>query len=290
MNKDPKQKSKRRIAVVTDSACDLPPPLLAEFDIQVVPLILMMEGESWRDRVDIQPPAFYELLEKASSFPTTSQPSAAVFKERFVQLAQEVEGIVAVLVAQELSGTVASAQSAAAELPDIPIEIVDSRAVSMMLGYTVLAAAEAAAAGGDLQEVAAAANSRIGKTGVYFVVGTLDYLHRSGRIGAAARLVGSALNLKPILNIQDGTVTPIAKVRTRRKALERVYHLLEGRLAGEERFQMTVVQVAAPEEAAEVKDALQSRFRPVTLTETECSPVIGAHVGPGTVGVAFNIA
>lgn len=283
------KQTQRRIAVVTDSTCDLPPHLVAEYDIQVAPQILIMDGESWQDRVDIQPPAFYELLKKSSSFPTTSQPSATAFQQRFERLAQGVEGIVAVLVAQELSGTVASAQAAAAALPDIPIEVIDSRAVSMMLGYTVLGAAQAAAAGGDLGEVAAAARSRIGATGVYFIVGTLDYLHRSGRIGAAARLLGSALNLKPILEIRDGTVTPVTKVRTRGKALERVYQLLEARLGGASRYHMSVLQVSAEEEAAEVKKALQNRFRPLTLIETECSPVVGAHAGPGTVGVAFYV-
>jgi DegV family protein with EDD domain len=194
---------------------------------------------------------------------------------------------VAVLVSNELSGTVNSALMAAASLPEIPIEIVDARAVSMQLGFTVLSAARAAAAGGDLQTVAAAARALVGRVRVYFVVDTLEYLHRGGRIGAAAKLFGTALNLKPVLEIDDGIVQPLARVRTRRKALHRVYDLLAERLAGQDRIHMAVLHIAAREEAALLQEQLEARFHPVEMIETECGPVIGTHAGPGTVGVVF---
>jgi DegV family protein with EDD domain len=217
----------RRIAVVTDSAADIPPQLIQKYGIQVEPLILIMGSKNWRDGIDIDPPAFYELLHNSSSFPTTSQPTVASFVECFSEASRDKDGVVAVLVSDELSGTLDSARAAAEKLPDIPIALVDSRAASMQLGFTVLAAARAAESGADLEEVVATARALVGRTHIYFLVDTLEYLHRGGRIGAAARLVGSALNLKPILEIRDGIVTPLTRVRTRRKAMETLLKLLE---------------------------------------------------------------
>jgi DegV family protein with EDD domain len=279
----------RRIAVVTDSTADIPAALTREYDIHVAPQILIMGTETWRDGVDIDPPAFYELLQRSSSFPSTSQPSVASFAELFGEVSAEKDGIVAVLVSDELSGTLASARAAAAKLPDIPIEVVDSRAASMQLGFTVLAAAHSADRGADLEEVAAAARALVGKTHVYFVVDTLEYLHRGGRIGAAARLFGSALNLKPVLGIKDGIVTPLARVRTRRKSLDKVLDLLDEALSPNDRIHMAVLHVSAPAEAASFRAKIVARFNPVEMIESECGPVIGAHVGPGTLGVAFYV-
>jgi DegV family protein with EDD domain len=283
------QKAGRRIAIVTDSTADIPTELVEEYGIHVAPQILIMGDNTWRDGVDIDPPTFYELLQTSLAFPSTSQPSASDFKDLFVELSKEFDGIVAVVVSDELSGTLNSAQMAAASLPDVPIEIIDSRAVSMMLGFQVLAAAQAAATGADRKAVADAARALIGRTRVYFVVDTLEYLHRGGRIGAAARLVGSALNLKPLLEIKDGIVTPLTRVRTRRKALNKVLELLKEQLGEGDRVHMSVLHVAAPEDAARFGEKLEAHFHPVEMIHTECGPVVGAHAGPGTVGVAFYV-
>ncbi len=279
----------RRIAVVTDSTADIPREIVQQYGIYVVPQILIMGDQTWQDGVDIDPPAFYELLRTSPHFPASSQPSVTSFQEVFSQLSTEADGIVAVLVSNELSGTVNSALTAASNLPELPIEIVDARAVSMQLGLTVLAAARAAAAGGDLQSVANAARDLIGRVYVYFIVDTLEYLHRGGRIGAASRLVGTALSLKPVLAICDGVVTPVTKVRTRRKALDTLFSLLEKQLAEGDQVHMAVLHVAAPEEAARLAEQLEARFKPVETIRTECGPVIGTHAGPGTVGVAFYV-
>jgi DegV family protein with EDD domain len=249
----------------------------------------MMGDQTWRDGVDIDPPAFYELLRTSADFPTTSQPNVADFHDLFLELSNHVEGIVAVLVTEKLSGTIASATLAAADLPHIPIEIIDTQGVSMAQGYPVIAAARAAAAGGDLQAVAGAARELIGRTYLYFIVGTLEYLHRGGRIGTAAKFLGLVLDLKPILEFRDGTIEALAKVRTRRKALEKIYQLLDEKLSPGDRVHMAVINVAAPEETAQLRDQLLSRFHPVEMMEVECSPAIGAHAGPGTVAVAFYV-
>jgi DegV family protein with EDD domain len=281
------EKTGRRVAVVTDSTSDLPHELAKEHGIRIIPQVLIMGTKTWRDGVDIDPPAFYELLQTSSDFPASSQPSVADFREAFEELAKDADGIAAILVSDELSGTINSARMAKESLPDVPIEIVDTRSVSAQLGFIAIAAARAAAAGADLQTVADTARAMIGKVGVYFVVDTLEYLHRGGRIGAAARLFGTALNLKPLLAIKDGMVHPVTKVRSRRKALATLFQLLDEELAGKEAIHMAVLHVAAPEEAARLAEQLVERFHPVEMLHTECGPVVGTHAGPGTVGVVY---
>lgn len=276
----------RRIAVVTDSTADLPAHFVEEYGIRVVPQVLIMGDQTWRDGVDIDSATFYELLRTSPHFPSSSQPSVVDFQQIFGELAEEYEGIAAVLISDELSGTLNSARMAAESLPDVPIEIIDTRAVSLQEAFIVLAAARAAAAGGDLQAVADAARAMIGQPRIYFIVDTLEYLHRGGRIGAASKLFGTALNLKPVLTISDGLVAPLMKVRSRRKALASVVQILDEQLAGAERIHMGVLHVACPEEAAALTEHLEGRFHPAEMFRTECGPVIGAHVGPGTVGVA----
>jgi DegV family protein with EDD domain len=280
-------KAGRRIAVVTDSTSDLPQELAKEHGIRIIPQVLIMGTKTWRDGVDIDPPAFYELLQTSPDFPASSQPSVDDFREAFEELAKDADGIAAILVSDELSGTINSARMAKESLPDVPIEIVDTRSVSAQLGFIAIAAAQAAAAGADLQTVADTARAMIGKVGVYFVVDTLEYLHRGGRIGAAARLFGTALNLKPLLAIKDGMVHPVTKVRSRRKALATLFQLLDEELAGKEGIHMAVLHVAAPEEAARLAEQLVERFHPVEMLHTECGPVVGTHAGPGTVGVVY---
>jgi DegV family protein with EDD domain len=281
------QTADQRIAVITDSTSDIPPDLVDKYGLTVVPQILIVGSETWRDGVEIDAPTFYELLRTSPHFPSTSQPSIKDFHDRFVALSERYEGIVAVLISNELSGTINSAVTAAASLPDIPIEIVDSRAASMQLGFMALAAACEAARGGDLEAVTGVARQMVGRVAVYLVVDTLEYLHRGGRIGTAARLFGTALNLKPVLTVQDGIVQPVAKVRTRRKALERLYDQVEAELPEGGRVHMAVLHAAVPEEAARLADELEQRFQPVEMIRAECGPIVGTHVGPGTVGVVF---
>jgi DegV family protein with EDD domain len=281
--------ARSRIAIVTDSCAYIPPDLVERYGIHVVPVYLIMGEQSWRDGVDIDPPAFYELLRTSRDFPKTSQPNVADFRDLYRELAGHVDGIVSIHVSRKLSGTVDSATSAAAELPDLPIEIIDSQGVSMAQGYPVLAAARVAADGGDLAAAGAAARSFIGRTHIYFVLGTLEYLHRGGRIGNVSRLVGSVLDLKPVLEFRDGLIEAAARVRTRGKALDKVYELVAERVSPGDRVHMSIINVAAPEEAAEFGGELIARFQPVEVLEVECSPAIGAHAGPGTVGVAFYV-
>jgi DegV family protein with EDD domain len=213
----------------------------------------------------------------------------AAFQNLFAELGEKFDGIVAVLISSDLSGTVESAQLAAANLPDVPIEVIDTRAVTASLGLIVLAAARAAAEGKDLEAVTQVVRNLIDKTHIYFVVDTLEYLHRGGRIGAAAKLLGSVLKMKPILAIEKGVVVPLSRVRTKRKALATVQDMVQNVAGAEGSVHLNVFHVAAREEAVQFGLALEQQFQPVEMVLSECGPVIGAHVGPGTVGAAFYV-
>ena len=276
-----------KIAVVTDSTAYIPKEALGELNIPVMPLWLLWGDERFRDGVDIDPPTFYRRLREAKVLPTTSQPSAGEFEQFFRQAGAGHDGIAAVLVSSKLSGTVASALMAQAELPELNVGIVDSLSISMSLGFIVLAAARAAAAGKPLDEVIAAAEEMRERVHLLFCVDTLEYLHRLGRIGGAKRLLGTALRIKPLLHLEDGRVEPLTQVRTKRKAIAHMYEEVEKRLAGKRIAEAAVLDIDSPAEGDAVAEQVKARFGLSTVYRTAVSPVVGTHAGPGTVGIAF---
>lgn len=279
--------SKEKVAIVVDSTAFIPPDLVEKYNIHVIPQILNWEGESYRDNVDITPDEFYARLKTAKEMPTTSQPSAGEFHEFFSKLTGSYESILAVLISEPLSGTLASARAARDMMPDFPIEIVDSRSTVMGLGFMVLAAARAVADGADYQEAAEAARALKERMRIIFVVDTLEFLHRGGRIGGAKRFVGSMLSIKPLLHIENGKVEPLASVRTKRKALNHMLDLVEEEMKGKSNVHAAVINAVAPDEAARIAEEVKRRVNPVEMFITELSPVIGTHAGPGTVGVIY---
>jgi len=278
-----------KIAVVTDSSAYIPKEALAGLDIPVIPLWLIWGDERFRDGMDIDSPTFYHRLQGAKTFPTTSQPSAGEFIDFFRRVAAEndTDTIVGAYISSRISGTVASAEVAKAQLPKLNITIIDSLGTSMSLGFVALAAARAAAAGKSLGEVVAAAEDVRDRAHILFAVDTLEYLHRGGRIGGAKRLLGTALNIKPLLHLEDGRVEPLAQVRTKRKVVARMLEIAEERLNGQRMAEAAVLDVDRPKEGDGVAEQVKVRFGISTVYRTKVSPVIGAHVGPGTIGIAF---
>lgn len=279
--------SKAKVAVVVDSTAYIPPALVAKYNIHVIPQILNWEGSSLRDDIDIKPDAFYARLATAREMPTTSQPSAGEFHEFFSKVAETADSIVAVLISKLLSGTQASAQAAADMMDGYPIEIVDSESAAMGLGYMALAAARAAENGADYKEAAEAARALVKKMRVLFVVDTLEFLHRGGRIGGAKRLIGSMLSIKPILHLLDGKIEPLASVRTKKKALAHLMEVAETEMAGKANVKAAVIHAAAADEAKTIYAELKQKLNPTEIHIVELSPVVGAHVGPKALGVVF---
>jgi DegV family protein with EDD domain len=276
-----------KIAIITDSLASIPQQLLDQYGIQVLPQILIWEGETLLDGVDITPTEFYHRLSTAKEMPTTSQVTVGAFKDVFEPLVERGTPILAILVSSQLSGTVQSAETAKEMFPGATIEIVDSRSVSMAMGYQVLAAARAAAEGQSLEQVVAIARTGSEHTGVLFAVDTLEFLHRGGRIGGASRLLGTALNLKPVLELCEGRVEATEKVRTKSKALARVLDLVAERIDGAENVRLAVLHANAHEGAKAMLEAAVARCHPVESVLTDVSPVLGTHAGPGTVGLAY---
>jgi DegV family protein with EDD domain len=276
-----------KVAVVTDSTAYIPDDLVQKYNIPVVPQVLIWGGETFRDGVDIQPDEFYARLKKAKVMPTTSQATIGAFKETFTRLASEGYDILAILVGSKLSGTIDSAQQAREMVPGTNIELVDSKTAAMALGFQVLAAARAAEQGASLAECKAVAEGAACCVGVVFAVDTLEFLHRGGRIGGGARFLGTALNIKPILELKDGHVEAIDRVRTRKKSLARLLELAEQRIENRHPVRVAVLHANAPEEARELLDEAGKRFNAVETVYSQVSPVVGTHAGPGTVGLAF---
>ncbi len=279
--------SKAKVAVVVDSTAYIPPALVDQYNIHVIPQILNWEGTSLRDDVDIKPDAFYQRLSNAKEMPTTSQPSAGEFHEFFSKVAETADSIVAILISKSLSGTQASAQAAADMMEDYPIEIVDSESAAMGLGYMVLAATRAIENGADYKEAAEAARALVKKMRVLFVVDTLEFLHRGGRIGGAQRLIGSMLSIKPILHLVDGKIEPLASVRTKKKALAHLMDVAKTEMAGQSGIKAAVIHASAAADAEKLYHQLKQALQPEEIHIVELSPVVGAHVGPKALGIVF---
>ncbi len=279
--------SKQKVAIVVDSTAYIPKDLVEKYDLHVIPLILNWEGKSFHDDVDITSDEFFIRLQTAKEMPTTSQPSAGEFKEFFEKVAETADSILAILISEPLSGTQASARLASDMMDSVQIEIVDSRSTSMGLGYMALAAARALEGGASMEEAAAVARNLVAKMRVILVVDTLEFLHRGGRIGGANRLIGSMLSIKPILHLENGKIEPLAKIRTKKKAVKRMIELATEEMKGKSDVRIAVIDALADKEAQQIYNEINSRLNPVEIVRTGLSPVIGAHVGPGTVGLAF---
>ncbi len=279
--------SNHKIVVVTDSSAYIPKGALEGLNVSVIPLWLIWDDERFRDGVDIDPPTFYRRLKESRTLPTSSQPSPGEFAAFFRQVAAEADAIISVLVSSKISGTIASAQAAQAQLPELTIRIVDSLSSSMGLGMVVLAAARAAAAGRSLDEVVAAAEGMRERMHFLFVVDTLEYLHRGGRIGGARRLLGTALRVKPILQFRDGKIESLTQARTKRKAIIRILEIVEERLGGKGMAEAAVVDIDAPGDGDAVAEMIAERFGAPVVHRSTVSPVVGIHVGPGAIGIAF---
>lgn len=274
--------STQKVAIVTDSTADLPPGLAKAKSVTVVPLTLILDGESLLDGVDITPEQFYRRLVTAKSHPTTSQPSPGRFAEAYERLLADHDAVVSIHISEKLSGTLASAQQGAQMTDSSRVHVVDSQNVSMSLGLLTLVAAEMSARGETPSAIVAKVSAMRPELQTFFSVATLEFLRRGGRIGRASALVGSVLQLKPVLCIRDGVVTPLERVRTFERALNRVDELTRGIDRGQ-----GVAVIVGHAGADADAERLSRKLEPIaeTLMVQPLGPVVGAHAGPGVVGV-----
>ncbi len=277
------------VIILTDSSAYLPAELVASLPIRVLPLTVNWDGKTYRDGIDIGAEEFYTRLSKSSTLPTTSQIPAGEIDAELKRLLGEGYDVLVMLISSGISSTYSSAASAVQNHPPERVALIDTLLVSMALGFQVLAAARLAKAGGSLAACKARAEQAYQEIGVYFTVDTLKYLAAGGRIGTARRLLGSALMVKPMLVIRDGKIELVESVVSRRKAIRRLVELVEEGIGGRSPVRISVFHALARETADELMEECRQRFNPIEIVLSEVSPVIGSHVGPGTLAIAYQV-
>ncbi|MEU2383442.1 DegV family protein [Streptomyces sp. NPDC012461] len=277
----------RHVAIVTDSTAYLPARTMERHRITAVPLTVVLGDQALEEGTEISTRSLAQALQKRRPV-TTSRPGPEVFDAAYRKVAESgADGIVSLHLSAELSGTHDAAVVAARRAP-VPVRVVDTGMIAMALGFCALAAAETAEAGGTVDEAVTAAEKRAAGTAAYFYVDTLDYLRRGGRIGAAQALLGSALAVKPLLQLAGGRIEPLEKVRTASKAIARLEEIAAERAGGAE-VDVAVHHLAAPERATALADRLRERLPGLAdLHVSEVGAVIGAHTGPGLLGVVVS--
>jgi DegV family protein with EDD domain len=279
--------SARTAAIVTDSTAYIPRHLVEQYQIHVVPNVVNWGTQTYRDGVDIQATEFFERLRKDPVQPTTAVASIGEFRDVYARAADSAEAVLGVHLSAKLSGTFSAAEQARALLTGKQITVLDSNATAMALGFVVLAAARAAAEGKSFEAVKAAAEATIPHVGLVFTVETLEFLRRGGRIGGAQAFLGGLLDMKPILELRDGRVEPVERMRTKRKAVDRVLDLIAEKTAGKSPVRLATLHAAAPQEAETLLAAAEKRLGAVETILSEVSPTVATHTGPGTVGLAY---
>ena len=274
------------IRIVTDSCSDLPPGVARDNDVTVVPLYVNIGGETYRDGVDIDADRFYSLQERLPGLPTTSQPPVGDFADVYRRLLDEGHRIVSIHISAKLSGTLNSATQAKESLGSPPgVEIVDSRLAGGSQALLALSAAQWARETDDAGEVARRAERAIRRNHSFVVVDTLEYLQRGGRIGKAQAFLGGVLRFKPIITIRGGESHPVERPRTRQRAITRVIALARD-LAPLSRIHVSYS--TGREQAQEVIAGLADLVEPENVIEARFGPVLGAHLGPNTIGVSVS--
>ncbi|MGB8252501.1 MAG: DegV family protein [Anaerolineaceae bacterium] len=276
-----------KVAIVTDTTVNLPMEYVDQLNINLVHQILIWGDKTYRDLIDIQPEEFYQRLTTAKVMPSTSQASIPEFKEVYGRLINAGYDILAMLVSEKLSGTIQSAMQAREDFPGATIEIFDSASTSLAMGWQVVEVARAAQKGAGMADCLALAKQTRKNTGVVFVVDTLEFLHRGGRIGGAARFLGTALGLKPVLELVDGKIEPIERVPTHRKAVNRMIEVVRERIGDRTPIKLGILNANVLEKGRHLAERCKEVFKPAEMISNQVSPVIGTHTGPGTLGIAY---
>jgi len=274
------------VKIVTDSIADLPSTLAEELGITVVPVYLRFADHVYRDRVDISEDEFYDRLLHDPIHPNTTQPTPQDFTDIYQKLSQEADGIVSIHVTSRLSGTYNSAIQGKELAEDVcPIEVVDSQTVSMAMGIIAITAAKIARSGKSLQQVVAEVRQIIPNIHLLILFDTLKYLAKGGRIGKAKELLGSVLNVKPLLTIKDGELVPAGQVRTRSKGIQRLFEVVKNAKGIQD---LSIVYSTTPDEAQILTERVGSVFPKEQIILARVGPALGVHAGPGALAIGFR--
>lgn len=274
------------IGLVSDSTAFLPDEVVARYGIRIAPLYIKWEEQTYRDGVDLTASDFYQRLPHSNVLPTTSQPSVGDFEKIYRELAdQGASGIISIHLSTGISGTVNSATLAAQQISSIPVEVIDTRCAGAMHMLAVEAGARAIAAGADLKGAVAAVNQVIEAQRTVFTVDTLEYLYKGGRIGGAAALLGSMLQFKPLLYFREGKIDALERVRKSSRALQRMVEVMASWVGSAEPMQCVIMHADCMDRVETAAELLKQQINVADIRVTLLTPVIGAHVGPGTLGL-----
>ena len=276
------------IAIVTDSTSDLPADLAAARQIHVTPLHILWGKEQLRDGVDLSREAFYRRLATARDMPTTSQPSPGDFAAAFeaARHAANAEAVLAVTISAGLSGTYAAATEAA-RMVDFPVHVVNSRTTSGALGLFALALADARDRGTPIDTIKTLAADLTHRTRAILAIDTLEFLHRSGRVSAVRRWLGTALQIKPILYVRNGRLEPLEAVRTRQRAITRMLDIFNTWVDPDRPLHIAILHSDRPQEAEALEATLRERWNPAFSMQVIASSAVGVHTGPGAMGLTL---
>ena len=274
-----------QVKIVTDSTADLPPAVAEQLGITVIPLTVHFGKESLRDGLDIDAQRFLKRLKTTKTAPTTSAPAPKVFEDNYAQLVRDHDAILSIHLSSKLSQTVASAEKGALTyLGRKKIVVVDSLSASRGLGYLAIAAAEAAKSGASLDDLIKLMRTLIPHVYLVFFVETPEYLHRGGRLGKAQAMLGSMLNIKPLLAIEDGEIVPLEKVRTRQRALEK---LCEFTLEFSRVRKMTILHADNEPDVKDLTEKIREHLPNIAIEVAAYGPVLATHVGPDALGIVI---
>jgi DegV family protein with EDD domain len=282
----------KKVAIITDSVCCLPVELVKKYDISVVPIYVVYKGKSLRDGIDISPTEVYRIMRKRKDLPTTSTPPVGDFLDAYREASRKADSILCItltsLQSKVFEAAMVAKEQAKEVVPNTTIEVMDSRAVGGALGFIVLEAARVASQGAELPQVVDAARNMMGKVGFLAMLDTLYFLARTGRIAKAAAWAGSLLDMKPVVNHNPavGETMPVARPRTRAKAIEVMLKLMAERV-GNNTAHVIVHHADELEDGEKLKAEIGKRFKCAELYLTEFTPAMGIHAGPGVLAISF---
>lgn len=279
------------IRIIADSTCYLPKEYIDKYNVSIVSLNVLLNGKSYRE-TDLENDWFYKEMSKSPSIPTSSQPSIDDFYKAIESQVKEGHDIVGIFLSSDMSGTFSTSnlvkEMILEKYPNANIVMLDSRSNCMQAGYAILEAAKAAADNKSLYEVVSIAKSVIENSKFIFVPDTLDYLKKGGRIGGAAALFGSLLQIKPILTVTDGKTTVLTKVRTKKKAIDKIIDTVMEQNLKSPIKGLIVHHINCESEGQELANKLQDKLGISNIKIQSIGPIIGLHVGPGSIGVAYH--
>nr|WP_181347255.1 DegV family protein [Thalassobacillus sp. CUG 92003] len=276
-----------KTAVLTDSTAYIPQSMREQYDIHMVPLNVIFGEEVYREEIDLETAEFYEMVKEAEQLPKTSQPSIGIVTETLEKLARNYDAVVAIHLSSGISGTYQGTVTASDMVDGIDVYPFDSELSCIMQGFYVLEAAELANNGGTPEQILARLNEMKQSMSAYFMADDLSHLHRGGRLNSAQAVVGSLLQVKPVLHFVDTKIVPFEKIRTRKKALKRIVGLFEEDAAGGEPIKASVIHANRETEANAIKEQIEARFDHVDVTVSYFGPVIGTHLGEGALGLGW---